>query len=335
MLDGVDLQSCEAEPIRTPFPDGRNRVQNRVTPSPPLGQTGAMNTTLTAVPGFTVGHWTDQTGQTGCTALLCPPEGAVASASFLGPSPGTREGVLLSTDKKVERIHALLLTGGSAFGLAAASGVVKVLEERGIGHFTPWAKVPLVPAAVIYDLGVGDPGARPGPEAGEAAARAASEAPVPRGRVGAGTGATAGKYLGGGVPGGLGSVCVERFGVRVGVLAVVNPVGDVLGEHGEVIAGPGTGPGPSAFAPGDVENTTLIAVVTEHTLDKAGCRRYADAAQAALGRVIHPSHTFWDGDSAFVLSSGTRPPADPLLLGALIQEGVCAAVRDAVRSSAS
>lgn len=288
--------------------------------------------TLTAIPGFRVGHWTDPVGLTGCTVILCPDAGAVASASFLGPSPGTREGVLLSPEKKVERVHALLLTGGSAFGLAAASGVVRVLEERGVGHETPWARVPIVPAAVIYDLGVGDPRARPGEREGELAARAASSDPVPRGRVGAGTGATAGKYLGvGAVPGGLGSVCLERHGVRVGALAVVNPIGDVLDERGEVLAGPGVGPGALAFTPGEIESTTLIAVATEHTLSKAEARRLAEAAQTALGRVIHPSHTFWDGDSAFVLSACTRPPADPLLLGALVQEAVCAAVRDAVR----
>ena len=295
-----------------------------------------MNTTLTAVPGFRVGHWTDLQAQTGCTVILCPPEGAVASASFIGPSPGTREGVLLAPEKTVERVHALLLTGGSAFGLAAASGVVRVLEERGVGHQTPAARVPIVPAAVIYDLAVGDPRVRPGDAQGEAAARAASDQPVPRGRVGAGTGATAGKYLGGAgaAYGGLGSVCVERHGVRVGALAVVNPVGEVLDEVGGLLAGPGTGPGATAFTPGDVENTTLLAVVTEHALTKAACRRLADAAQTALGGVIRPSHTAWDGDSAFVLSACTRPPADALLLGALVQEAVQAAVRDAVRRAA-
>jgi L-aminopeptidase/D-esterase-like protein len=185
---------------------------------------------------------------------------------------------------------------------------------------------------VIYDLGVGDPGARPGEQEGELAARTASSDPVKRGRVGAGTGATAGKYLGvGAAPGGLGSVALERHGVRVGALAVVNPIGDVLDERGGVLAGPGVGPGALAFTPGEVESTTLVAVVTEHTLTKNDARRLADAAQTALGRVIHPSHTFWDGDSAFVLSSCTLPPADPMLLGALVQEAVCAAVRDAVR----
>ncbi|WP_424951466.1 P1 family peptidase [Deinococcus sp.] len=292
-----------------------------------------MNQTLTAVPGFLVGHWTDLPAQTGCTALLCPPEGAVASASFLGPSPGTREGVLLAPDKKVERVHALLLTGGSAFGLGAASGVVRWLEEQNIGHQTPFARVPLVPAAVIYDLGVGDPGARPLEEHGYVAASTASSEAVPRGRVGAGTGATIGKYLGAAhtVFGGLGSAYVSRYGVSVGALAVVNPIGDVLDEAGRVIAGPGVGPGATAFAPGDLESTTLIAVVTQHTLTKPEAKRLADAAQTALARVIRPSHTAWDGDSAFVLSSCVLPSADSLLLGTLVQEVVAAAVIDAVR----
>ncbi|MFC4452572.1 P1 family peptidase [Deinococcus sonorensis] len=291
------------------------------------------NRTLTAIPGFRVGHWTDPVGRTGCTVLLCPPEGAVASASFLGPSPGTREGVLLAPDKKVERVHALLLTGGSAFGLGAANGVVRWLEEQGVGHPTPFARVPLVPAAVIYDLGSGDPRARPLDEHGYRAAQEASSDPVPLGRVGAGTGATCGKYLGPGhtAPGGLGSSFVTRHGVSVGALAVVNPIGDVLDEEGRLLAGPGQGPGAMAFTPGEVESTTLIAVATEHTLSKADAKRLADAAQTALARVIRPSHTFWDGDSAFVLSSGTRPPADAMLLSAVVQDAVAAAVIAAVR----
>ncbi|WP_420594479.1 P1 family peptidase [Deinococcus sp.] len=291
-----------------------------------------MNTTLTAVPGFRVGHWTDHVGQTGCTVILPPPEGAIASASFLGPSPATREGVLLSAEKKVERVHGLLLTGGSAFGLAAATGVVRWLEERGIGHPTPFARVPIVPAAVIYDLGTGDPSARPSEAQGYQAAQNASDAPVPRGRVGAGTGATVGKYLGPAwaAAGGLGSAYLSRHSVSVGALAVVNPIGDVYSPAGELLAGPGVGPGAAAFTPGEMENTTLVAVVTQHTLTKADARRLADAAQTALARVIRPSHTSWDGDSAFVLSSAVLPEADPMLLGALVQDAVALAVADAV-----
>lgn len=294
-----------------------------------------MNTTLTAVPGFRVGHWTDPVGRTGCTVILCPPQGAVASASFLGPSPGTREGVLLAPEKQVERVHALLLTGGSAFGLAAASGVMRVLEEAGVGVETAAGRVPIVPAAVIYDLGVGSAQARPGEREGELAARGATGRAVARGRVGAGTGATAGKYLGPAraAPGGLGSTYLERAGVAVGAVAVVNPVGDVVDGKGQVLAGPGVGPGGGSAQLRSGEHTTLIAVATAHALSKAECRRLADAAQTALARVIRPSHTPWDGDSAFVLSSGEAPAADPLLLSALVQDAVCAAVLDAVRSA--
>ena len=293
-----------------------------------------MNDTLTAIPGFRVGHWTDLAGQTGCTVILPPSAGAVTSASFLGPSPATREGVLLSPEKKVERVHGLLLTGGSAFGLSAAGGVVRWLEEQGVGHVTPYARVPIVPAAVIYDLGAGDPGARPNEASGYFAAQQASSGPVARGRVGAGTGASIGKYLGPAhaAAGGLGSAALSAHGVSVGALAVVNPIGDVYSPQGQLLAGPGTGPGASAFTPGDLENTTLVAVVTQHTLTKNDARRLADAAQAALARVIRPSHTYWDGDSAFVLSSSESPPADAMLLGALVQDVVALAVADAVLS---
>lgn len=294
------------------------------------------NRTLTAIPGFLVGHWTDSVGKTGCTVILCPPGGALASASFLGPSPGTREGVLLAPEKKVERVHALLLTGGSAFGLAAASGVVRFLEERGIGHPTPAAKVPLVPAAVIYDLLSGDPKARPTEESGYAAALNASDAPVEVGLVGAGTGATAGKYLGPefSAPGGLGSSLTSRAAVTVGCIAVVNPIGDVVGPRGEVLAGPGVGVGHRASEDTpEVANTTLLALALEHAITKAEARRLADAAQTALARVIRPSHTPFDGDSAFVLSSGAGEPADPLLLAALVQDAVAEAVWSAVRAS--
>ncbi len=293
------------------------------------------NTTLTAIPGFLVGHWTDRVGQTGCTVILGPPGGMLASASFLGPSPGTREGILLSPDKKIERVHALLLTGGSAFGLAAASGVVRFLEERGVGHPTPAAKVPLVPAAVIYDLLTGDPQARPDDASGYAAAQAASGAAVETGPFGAGTGATVGKYLGPErlSPGGLGSSLVERAGVRVGCLAVVNPFGDVVGPAGELLAGLGTGIQEPSMAPSDIVNTTLLAVATEHALTKPEAKRLADAAQAALARVIRPSHTPFDGDSAFVLSSQAKPSADPLLLAALVQDAVAGAVWSALGKS--
>ncbi|GHG04274.1 hypothetical protein GCM10017783_16070 [Deinococcus piscis] len=292
----------------------------------------AANTTLTALPSFQVGHWTDAAGRTGCTVILCLPEGAVASASFLGPSPGTREGVLLAPEKAVERVHALLLTGGSAFGLAAADGVMHELEAQGRGVDTGLARVPIVPAAVIYDLGSGDPQARPTAESGRQALRAASSAPVPCGAVGAGTGATVSKWRGpaGIRPGGLGSVFLAEGGVSVGALAVVNPVGDVLDEDGQPLGQPTGVPGEPHTPGTPVQNTTLLAVATEHALTKAECRRLADAACASLARVIAPSHTGWDGDAAFVLSSGRLPAADPLRLTDLTARAVCAAVRQAV-----
>lgn len=291
------------------------------------------NTTLTALPSFQAGHWTDAAGRTGCTVILCPPGGATASASFLGPSPGTREGVLLAPEKAVERVHALLLTGGSAFGLAAADGVMRELEAQGRGVDTGAARVPIVPAAVIYDLGSGDPQARPTAESGRRAVQVASHAPVSCGAVGAGTGATVSKWRGpaGTRPGGLGSVFLEEEGVSVGVLAVVNPVGDVLDERGQPLGQPADPVTFPQLPATPVQNTTLLAVATEHALTKAECRRLADSACAALARVIAPSHTGWDGDAAFVLSSGVRPAADPLRLTDLTARAVCAAVRQAVR----
>ncbi|MBB6098313.1 L-aminopeptidase/D-esterase-like protein [Deinobacterium chartae] len=292
-----------------------------------------MNTTLTALEGFRVGHWTDAEARTGCTVLLAPPQGWVASGAFLGPAPGTRETALLAPEKTVGRAHALLLTGGSAFGLAAADGVMRYLEEQGVGFETGFARVPIVPAAVIYDLGVGDARVRPTAESGYLAAQAASSAPVELGRVGAGTGATVGKYLGleHAAVGGLGSALVEQGGVRVGALAVVNAVGDVYAPSGELLAGPGRFPGARGWGLQAGTNTTLIAVGLEAAVSKAEARALADAAQAALARVVRPSHTPFDGDAAFVLSSEVAGRADPLLLTALVQEAVARAVVSAVR----
>ncbi|AEB12756.1 P1 family peptidase [Marinithermus hydrothermalis] len=283
-----------------------------------------MNRTLTGIRGLRVGHWTDPVGRTGCTVILCPPEGCVASAAFVGPSPGTREAALLAPEKRVARIHALLLTGGSAFGLAAADGVVRFLEEQGVGHPTPAGPVPIVPAAVIYDLMLGDPKARPDAEAGYQAAARATDAPVAEGAVGAGAGASAGKYIAP-VPTGLGSALVEHRGVRVGALAVVNPVGDVYSPDGRLLAGHGRREAFLEAALG-FGHTTLLAVGVEAPIAKAEARQLADAAQGVLGRVIRPSHTPWDGDAAFVLATGRGPQAPLPLLAALVQEAVVEAV---------
>ncbi len=282
------------------------------------------NHTITAIEGIRVGHWTDEEAQTGCTVLLGPEDGMVASASYMGPAPGTREGVLLAPEKKVPRIHGLLLSGGSAFGLAAATGVVRYLEEQGIGHQTPFAKVPLVPGAVIYDLVVGDPAIRPNEENGYAACMAASKSPVPTGRVGAGTGATAGKYKAP-VPTGLGSALASYRQFGVGALAVVNPVGDIYDLAGNLVAGHGDR---EAYLEASLGfgNTTLVAVAVDAPLTKCECRLLADSAQAAIARVIRPSHSPWDGDSCFVLSTGTGEKAPLPTLSALVQEAVIEAI---------
>ncbi|WP_287410130.1 P1 family peptidase [Oceanithermus sp.] len=283
-----------------------------------------MNATLTAVEGLRVGHWSDPAARTGVTVILCPDEGCVASASFAGPSPGTREAALLAPEKRVERVHALVFTGGSAFGLAAADGVVRFLHERGVGHPTRMGPVPIVPAAVIYDLLVGEP-VWPGPREGYAAAAAASADPVTAGAVGAGAGATAGKYRAP-VPTGLGSALARWRDLSVGALAVVNPVGDVYAPDGRLLAGHGDREAWMRAEPRPGEHTTLVALATAAPLDKREARMLAGAGQAALGRVIRPSHTPWDGDAVFVLSTGRAAAAPLAALSALVQEAVCAAV---------
>jgi len=288
-----------------------------------------VNTTLTAVPGLRVGHWTDSRAATGVTVVLCPDEGCTAAASFMGPSPGSREGVLLAPDKRVERIHALVFSGGSAMGLEAAAGVARYLFERGVGHPTMKAAVPIVPAAVIYDYLVGEV-AWPDADAGYQAAAAADGAPVLQGLVGAGTGATCGKYLKP-VPTGLGSALVRAGEVRVGALAVVNPVGDVYSTTGELLAGHGDRAAWLSAQPRAGENTTLLAIGLEAPVTKAEAKMLANSAQTALARVVRPSHTPWDGDAAFVFSTAAGSPAPLGVLSLLVQEAVEQAVMAAVR----
>ena len=188
------------------------------------------NPTLTAVSGLMVGHWTDAAARTGCTVVLAPPDGCLASGLVLGPAPGSRESVLLEPDRTVDRIDAVVLAGGSAFGLAAADGVMRWLDEQGRGYDTGFARVPIVPAAVLFDLGVGDGTVRPDAEAGRAAAAQASDAPVGQGRVGAGAGATVGKLRGmsSSSPSGLGSHAVRLAGATVAALAISNAVGNLV-----------------------------------------------------------------------------------------------------------
>jgi L-aminopeptidase/D-esterase-like protein len=268
--------------------------------------------TITAVPGVRVGHWTDPVGLTGVTLVLLP-EPNVTTGEIRGAAPGTRETALLAPGMKVEAVQAIALCGGSAFGLAAADGVMAELESDGCGFPTPAGVVPIVCAAVLYDLGVGDPRARPGPAEGAAAYRAASSAAVAMGNVGAGTGATVAGWRGPAArrKGGLGSAAVRAGEATVGALVVVNAVGDVFTLEGQPLTG--GGPVPEGFPPvrpGPLESTTLAVVATDAALDRAALSRLCVRGHDALAACLRPSHTRYDGDAVFAASCG-RLPGDP------------------------
>lgn len=293
----------------------------------------------TLAPGFRVGHWTDEAAETGCTVIL-PPPGNVTSCDVRGSSPSTRELEHLHPDRRLTEIHAVLLTGGSAFGLAAADGVVAWLAEKEIGYRTAIAPVPIVPAAVIFDLRRGDPAVRPGAEAGRAACEAAAEEGVPSGRVGAGRGATVGKWAGPafGVPGGIGFHVAESDGEAVGAAAVVNSVGDVLGPDGSVLAGsraPRDEQTPDVPEPpeGEIDQSTVLAVVaTTARVDKREVRWLAARGSDGITIAVSPAHTRYDGDVTFAIAAPPAADKDANidLLGRLATEAVAGAVRAAV-----
>jgi len=259
--------------------------------------------------------------------VLAPPGGAVAGVDVRGAAPGTRETDLLAPTATVQRVHAITLSGGSAFGLDAASGVMARLERDGEGFPVPGAVVPIVPAAVVFDLGRGgDPAARPTAATGAAAYDAAHDGPVPRGSVGAGTGAVSG-----GLRGGIGTAsAVLGTGATVAALVVLNSAGSGVDPRTGELLGARSGlpgefpadlPAPAArariaelyaaHAPSPGTATTLVVVATDATLDKAGCTRLATTAHDGLARAIHPVHTIRDGDCAFALATGTGPAPDP------------------------
>jgi L-aminopeptidase/D-esterase-like protein len=287
--------------------------------------------------GFRVGHWTDPEGRTGCTVVL-PPRGNVASCDVRGSSPGSRELEQLDPRRRLTEVHAVLLTGGSAFGLAAAQGVMEWLEERGIGYETPVAKVPIVPAAVVFDLRSAEGTVRPGPAEGRAACDAATEE-VETGAVGAGAAATVGKWAGPeySVPGGLGLGVAESPGGRAAAVAVVNPVGDVLNEDGSVLTGT-TAPDAHYEAPPRVDlkvpvNTVLALVAVQANLDKRDVHWLAERGSDGITKTIRPAHTRYDGDVTFAIAapdpSGEATDLD--VLGPLTTAAVAEAVRAAVR----
>ncbi len=302
---------------------------------------------ITRVPGIRVGHWTDAVGLTGCTVLLCPP-GTVGSGEVRGGAPGTRETDLLRPGTLVQEVNAVLLTGGSAFGLAAADGVMRFLEERGVGFDVGVARVPIVPAAVLFDLSCGSADARPGPEEGYAACQAATDGDVAEGNVGAGTGATVAKLHGpqGAVKGGLGTASLEENGVVVGAVAAVNALGEILDEDETVLAAarvpegaapPDLGMGgawPAEAEPPPVGNTTLVVVATNASLSKERANLLARAAHEGISRAIRPSHTMWDGDTAFALATGAVE-ADQRALEAMAERAVAASIRRAVLQAVS
>jgi len=286
---------------------------------------------ITAVRGIRVGHSTDRGGLTGCTVVLCPP-GTVGSGEVRGGAPGTRETDLLRPGMLVEEVHAVLLAGGSAFGLAAADGVMRYLEERGIGFDTQVARVPIVPAAVLFDLGVGDPKARPGPSEGYAACDQASER-VEEGSIGAGTGATVAKVLGlsRAVKGGVGTAALEEEGVIVAALFAVNALGEIVGEDGEIEIGARPAPeegGEPAVPP--TGNTTIGIVATNATLSKERAQLLAQAGHEGIDLAIRPSHTIWDGDTVFSLATGEVEAPQAMLEG-LATRAVAEAIRRGVR----
>lgn len=276
------------------------------------------NHTITAVTGLCVGHAHDLAARTGCTVIIGPCRGAAYIGGF---ATGTRELDALNPTHIAPLIDALLLTGGSAFGLAAADGVVRWLEEQGRGFLTPAARVPIVPAAVLYDLQVGDPKRRPDAAMGYAACLAASAAPSDEGAVGAGAGATVGKILGaaGAAPSGVGSWSSTVAGYQVGALAVVNALGDVLSETGTVLAGARYPDGrfanaltllrePEALAgvPRGQTNTTLAVVATNAPLGRVELQVLARQSANAMARRIAPVFTHFDGDIVFALSTAAE-----------------------------
>ncbi|MFP3913375.1 MAG: P1 family peptidase [Actinomycetota bacterium] len=264
-----------------------------------------MNLSLTALAGIRVGHWTDASAATGCTVVVLPEPNRI-TAEFRGAAPGTREAALLEPGMAVEQAQAVLLTGGSAFGLAAADGVMRELEREGRGHPTLMGPVPIVPAAVVYDLHTGDPSVRPGPEEGAFAYRAASDEAVEGGRVGAGTGTRVAGWRGleSSRPGGLGSALVGRDRFSVGALAVVNAVGDVFTLEGRSLTGGSPVPGPPAPLPSPAEQTTLVIVATDARLSRTALRRLTVRGHDALAACVRPTHTSHDGDAVFAVSCG-------------------------------
>jgi len=308
------------------------------------------NTTLTAVPNFRVGQVTNLDAATGCTVILCP-RGTVGGVDVRGGAPGTRETDLLQPYNRVNEVNAIVLAGGSAYGLAAAQGVVDYLEETKQGYETGMGYiVPIVPAAILFDLMLGDSTVRPDPAMGYEAARIATSDPVQQGTIGAGTGAICGAMRGKefATKGGIGSASVDLGnGLIVAAIVAVNSVGDVVDETNNIIAGVRGDDGQfigmlnalRPFAHGDTappsrENTVIGAIATNARLTKTEATKVAQMAHDGIARAINPAHTMFDGDTIFALASGEKD-ANLNVIGSFAAEAMTAAIHNAIRAATS
>jgi L-aminopeptidase/D-esterase-like protein len=312
----------------------------------------SLNGTLTDVPGIRVGHATSLEAATGCTVIVCPP-GTIGGVDVRGGAPGTRETDLLNPHNHVEHVSAIVLSGGSAYGLATADGVMRCLAEQGQGYRTSSGYlVPIVPAAILFDLGIGTLGVYPDAAMGYAACQAATGDPVVQGTVGAGTGAICGAMLGKAfaTKGGIGSASIEiRPGLIVAALVAVNAVGDITDEQGRIIAGLRTPPDGNTFigmlnalrqpppAPpvADARENTVIGVIaTNGKLSKAHINKVAQMAHDGIARAVNPAHTMYDGDTLFALATG-EVEADATVIGAFAAEVMAQAIRNGIRAATS
>lgn len=318
-----------------------------------------MTDSITDIPGIKVGHASDFEGITGCTVVLCE-KGAVAGVDQRGGGPGTREIALLNPVNHVEKVHAILLAGGSAFGLDAASGVMRFLEDNNIGYQTGVAKIPIVPAAILYDLNIGDPKVRPTPEMGYLACTNASGSSPDQGSIGAGTGATVGKLMGmnRATKSGIGCASIDLGGgVKVGAIVAVNAIGEVIDPgNGNIIAGVRANKatvfeqgkpvfsealqimksivGKTLLGLAEKANTVIGVVATNAKFDKAACTKLAQMAQNGLVRTIRPANTMHDGDTIFALSTGKKK-ANINIVGAFAAQAVQRAILNAVLEATS
>ena len=290
--------------------------------------------------GFYIGNAEDQEGGTGCTVILSP-DGATPGVDVRGGAPGTRETDLIASEEMVDKVHGLLLAGGSAFGLDAASGVMAYLEEKGIGFDTGFAKVPIVPGAVLYDLGYKDPKRRPDASMGLKAAMHAMDKNYKDGSFGAGTGATVGKILGPetSMKSGIGSFAVSLGDLKIGCIIAVNAFGSIY-EGEKILAGPCQGDVLlhtddllfNGYAASFKGNTTIGCILTNAKLTKSQANKAASMAQDGMARAIRPIHTMVDGDTLFVLGNG-EVSCDVTVLGTAAAHVVEKAIHQAVKSA--